>query len=50
MPKPAPIRIATISPPKSAPMPRRSGDWAGSVSRITNAEMTRWFRNWYDWS
>src|SRR5690349_12906288 len=50
MPNPAAIRIAIIMPPKSAPMPRRSGDCAGSVSRITNAEMTRWFRNWYDWS
>src|SRR5438067_13784300 len=31
-------------------MPRRSGDWGGSVSRMTKAEITRWVRNWYDCS
>ncbi len=32
------------------PVSRRNGDCAGSVSRITSAETTRWTRNWYDWS
>src|SRR2546423_8912314 len=50
MPKPAPTMTATMIPTNKAPTPRRSGDCAGSVSRITSAESTRWVRNWYDWS
>src|SRR5262245_54401340 len=47
-PNPAPTITAIITPANTAPMPRRSGDCAGSVSRITNAETTRCVMNWYD--
>jgi hypothetical protein len=43
---PAQRMTTTIAPANAAPMPRRNGDCAGSVSRMTNADSTRCTRNW----